>query len=60
MVLANGSVLGAKGKTAANARLCNENEVTRKKLLAKGVDVKVEKVEHSMGSRTTTSGGLRI
>ncbi|HEY6232320.1 MAG TPA: phospholipase D-like domain-containing protein [Pyrinomonadaceae bacterium] len=42
VVLANGSVQAAKGEGSAAARLRDENEDARKKLLAKGVDVKVQ------------------
>ena len=43
VVLANGSVQKAKGETSADARRRDENKEARKRLLAKGVDVKVEK-----------------
>jgi phosphatidylserine/phosphatidylglycerophosphate/cardiolipin synthase-like enzyme len=43
VVLANGSVQKAKGETSADARRRDENEDARKRLLKKGVDVKVEK-----------------
>ena len=43
VVLANGSVQKAKGETSADARRRDENEDARKRLLDKGVDVKVEK-----------------
>lgn len=42
IVLSNGSVQAAKGETSADARLRDENEAARKRLLAKGVNVKVE------------------
>jgi hypothetical protein len=42
LVLSNGSVQKAKTETTAEARLRDENEDARKRLLAKGVDVKVE------------------
>jgi phosphatidylserine/phosphatidylglycerophosphate/cardiolipin synthase-like enzyme len=44
-VLANGSVQAAKGETAADARLRDENEDARKRLMATGVEVEVEE-EH--------------
>jgi phosphatidylserine/phosphatidylglycerophosphate/cardiolipin synthase-like enzyme len=43
IVLANGSVQKAKGETSAEARLRDENEEARKRLMAKGVEVEVEK-----------------
>jgi phosphatidylserine/phosphatidylglycerophosphate/cardiolipin synthase-like enzyme len=43
VVLANGSVQKKKGETSADARRRDENKEARKRLLAKGVDVKVEK-----------------
>jgi hypothetical protein len=43
VVLANGSVQKEKGETSADARRRDENEAARKRLLKKGVDVKVEK-----------------
>jgi len=43
VVLANGSVQKAKGETSADARRRDENESARKRLLKKGVDVRVEK-----------------
>src|SRR5262249_26256496 len=45
VVLANGSVQKLKGETSADARLRDENEAARKRLLAKDVKVTVEK-EH--------------
>jgi phosphatidylserine/phosphatidylglycerophosphate/cardiolipin synthase-like enzyme len=41
LVLSNGSVQKAKGETSADARLRDENEEARKRLVAKGVAVKV-------------------
>jgi phosphatidylserine/phosphatidylglycerophosphate/cardiolipin synthase-like enzyme len=41
LVLSNGSVQKAKGETSAQARLRDENEEARKRLVAKGVAVKV-------------------
>jgi phosphatidylserine/phosphatidylglycerophosphate/cardiolipin synthase-like enzyme len=43
VVLANGSVQAAKGEKSAVARLRDENEAARKRLMAKGVEVEVEK-----------------
>jgi phosphatidylserine/phosphatidylglycerophosphate/cardiolipin synthase-like enzyme len=43
VVLANGSVQKKKGETAEDARRRDENEDARKRLLKKGVDVKVER-----------------
>lgn len=43
VVLANGSVQKKDGETSADARRRDENEEARKRLLKKGVDVKVEK-----------------
>ena len=43
VVLANGSVTPKKGEGSAAARLRDENEDARKRLLKKGVDVKVER-----------------
>jgi phosphatidylserine/phosphatidylglycerophosphate/cardiolipin synthase-like enzyme len=42
VVLANGSVQKLKGETSADARLRDENEAARKRLLAKDVNVTVE------------------
>jgi len=42
VVLSNGSVKPDKGESSADARLRDENEDARKRLLAHGVDVKVE------------------
>jgi hypothetical protein len=44
VVLSNGSVQPQKGETMEQARKRDENESARKKLLEKGVDVKVEPV----------------
>lgn len=43
VVLANGSVQKKKGETSADARRRDENKEARKRLLKKGVDVKVER-----------------
>jgi phosphatidylserine/phosphatidylglycerophosphate/cardiolipin synthase-like enzyme len=43
IVLANGSIKKAKGETSAEARLRDENEEARTRLMAKGVEVEVEK-----------------
>jgi phosphatidylserine/phosphatidylglycerophosphate/cardiolipin synthase-like enzyme len=43
VVLSNGSVQKKKGETAEDARRRDENEDARKRLLKKGVDVKVER-----------------
>ena len=43
VVLANGSVQAKKGETSADARRRDENKDARKRLLKKGVDVKVER-----------------
>ena len=43
VVLANGSVQKAKGETSAAARLRDENEKARERLMAHDVNVKVEK-----------------
>lgn len=43
VVLANGSVQPKKGETSADARRRDENKDARKRLLKKGVDVKVER-----------------
>jgi len=43
VVLANGSVQKAKGETSAEARLRDENEEARTRLMATGVEVEVEK-----------------
>lgn len=43
VVLANGSVQKKDGETSADARRRDENQEARKRLLKKGVDVKVEK-----------------
>jgi phosphatidylserine/phosphatidylglycerophosphate/cardiolipin synthase-like enzyme len=43
LVLANGSVQAVKGEAAADARLRDENEDARKRLMATGVEVEVEK-----------------
>jgi hypothetical protein len=43
VVLANGSVQKRKGESLAEARLRDENENARARLLAEGVDVKVER-----------------
>ena len=43
VVLANGSVQAKKGESSADARRRDENEAARKRLLKKGVDVKVER-----------------
>jgi phosphatidylserine/phosphatidylglycerophosphate/cardiolipin synthase-like enzyme len=42
VVLANGSVQKGKGESSADARLRDENEDARKRLMAKGVEVEVE------------------
>jgi phosphatidylserine/phosphatidylglycerophosphate/cardiolipin synthase-like enzyme len=42
VVLANGSVQKGKGESAADARLRDENEDARKRLMAEGVKVEVE------------------
>lgn len=43
VVLSNGSVKPNKGESSADARLRDENEDARQRLMAHGVDVKVEK-----------------
>ncbi len=44
VVLANGAIQPQKGETSQDARKRDENEAARKRLLAKGVDVKVEEI----------------